>query len=242
MEPCRAGVVLREIREEQNLSVEQASALTGVSSSFIRKLENGQRRDLMISIAMKLASGLGVNLPRFADEVNQDILTCGGGVVPSARELGALLGRVQGGILQLERRAEGFRMMANATSEPMFLHDGDHILFVNKAVGNLLGEDDPWTLLRKSNDIGVLAEYIVAEDVPLVFNRLHDPSEDCFQITIVRSDGLRIPLTAKVIIEKYRGKELHLVVLTVMGDENVHLEERSEKSRNVRQARRKRRV
>ncbi|MDY6834049.1 MAG: helix-turn-helix domain-containing protein [Chloroflexota bacterium] len=241
MEPCRAGVVLREIREEQNISVEQASALTGVSSSFIRKLENGQRRDLMISIAMKLAVGLGVNLTRFVEEVDQDVLTIGG-AVPSARELGALLGRVQGGILQLERRAAGFQMMADAASQPMFLHDGDHILFVNKAVGDLLGEDDPWTILRKTNDIGVLAEYIVAEDVPFIFNRLHDPCEDPFQVTIVRSDGVRIPLIVKVIIEKYRGKELHLVVLTSIKDEKLHPEDHIEKPRVVKQTPRKKRT
>lgn len=54
-------IYIREIREQQGLSQEKLSRLSGVSSSHIGYLENGEREPT-ISVLCKLAKALNVDI------------------------------------------------------------------------------------------------------------------------------------------------------------------------------------
>jgi transcriptional regulator with XRE-family HTH domain len=60
----RLGFVVRQLREERNMSVRMLASLTDFSPSFISQLENGQASPSISSLE-RIASALGVSLPEF---------------------------------------------------------------------------------------------------------------------------------------------------------------------------------
>ena len=53
---------IRKQRKEQALSLKQVEDQSGVSASFIARIENGQRKNMSINVVLKLANGLGIDV------------------------------------------------------------------------------------------------------------------------------------------------------------------------------------
>jgi len=63
VEPLKLGQRLKEIRLSQNLTLEQASKLTGLARSTLSKIENEQISPTFTAVT-KLARGLGIDMPQ----------------------------------------------------------------------------------------------------------------------------------------------------------------------------------
>jgi transcriptional regulator with XRE-family HTH domain len=63
VEPLQLGKRLREIRLSHNLTLEEASRLTGLARSTLSKIENEQISPTFQAV-QKLASGLGIDIPQ----------------------------------------------------------------------------------------------------------------------------------------------------------------------------------
>ena len=71
VEPLQLGKRVREIRLSQNLTLEEASRLTGLARSTLSKIENEQTSPTF-SVVSKLVKGLGIDIPQlFAQPVDQ---------------------------------------------------------------------------------------------------------------------------------------------------------------------------
>jgi transcriptional regulator with XRE-family HTH domain len=64
------GEKIRILREKRGLSPERLAQLSGVSPQYIRKLEDGEGKSITLTIAQKLAKGLGVSPQVFFDGQN----------------------------------------------------------------------------------------------------------------------------------------------------------------------------
>jgi|GEM_PF-2445400 len=53
---------LNSIRKERNLSLRELALITGVSKSTLQRIESDEYFDIKLSIAFKIARGLGVSL------------------------------------------------------------------------------------------------------------------------------------------------------------------------------------
>lgn len=67
LQPLRLGERVRALRLGQNLTLEEASKLTGLARSTLSKIENEQISPTF-SVVNKLVTGLGVNLPQLFTE------------------------------------------------------------------------------------------------------------------------------------------------------------------------------
>lgn len=63
VEPLQLGKRVREIRLSQNLTLEEASKLTGLARSTLSKIENEQISPTFTAVS-KLVKGLGINIPQ----------------------------------------------------------------------------------------------------------------------------------------------------------------------------------
>lgn len=63
VEPLQLGKRVREIRLSQNLTLEEASKLTGLARSTLSKIENEQISPTF-SVVNKLVAGLGIDIPQ----------------------------------------------------------------------------------------------------------------------------------------------------------------------------------
>lgn len=63
----RLGFVVRQLREDRNMSVRMLASLTDFSPSFISQVENGQASPSISSLE-RIALALGVSLPEFFEE------------------------------------------------------------------------------------------------------------------------------------------------------------------------------
>jgi len=63
VEPLQLGKRLRQIRQNQNLTLEEASQKTGLARSTLSKIENEQISPTFTAV-QKLANGLGVDIPQ----------------------------------------------------------------------------------------------------------------------------------------------------------------------------------
>lgn len=59
---------IRKLRKEQALSLKQVEDQSGVSASFVARIENGQRKNISINVALKLANGLGIDVVNLVAE------------------------------------------------------------------------------------------------------------------------------------------------------------------------------
>ena len=88
------GEALRQARQQAELSLREASRVTGMSTSQISQLENGLRPDPAFSTVLKLAKGLRISLDSLAaacstgESVRPDIK-------PPEREYLALLSQLE---------------------------------------------------------------------------------------------------------------------------------------------------
>jgi transcriptional regulator with XRE-family HTH domain len=60
------GQRLKKVREQKGLSLRQLSELSGVERGLISKLERGQRPQVSVHVAMRLARALGITLDYLA--------------------------------------------------------------------------------------------------------------------------------------------------------------------------------
>lgn len=67
VEPLQLGQRVREIRLSQNLTLEEASKLTGLARSTLSKIENEQISPTF-SVVNKLVKGLGIDIPQLFSE------------------------------------------------------------------------------------------------------------------------------------------------------------------------------
>ncbi len=63
VEPLQLGKRVREIRRGQNLTLEEASQLTGLARSTLSKIENEQISPTFAAVT-KLVNGLGIDIPQ----------------------------------------------------------------------------------------------------------------------------------------------------------------------------------
>ena len=63
VEPLQLGQRVREIRLSQNLTLEEASRLTGLARSTLSKIENEQISPTFSAVT-KLVNGLGIDMPQ----------------------------------------------------------------------------------------------------------------------------------------------------------------------------------
>ena len=77
VQPLRLGQRVKELRLGQNLTLEEASKLTGLARSTLSKIENEQISPTF-SVVSKLVNGLGIDLPQLFTEPSP-------GVKPSGR-------------------------------------------------------------------------------------------------------------------------------------------------------------
>jgi len=71
VEPLQLGQRVREIRLSQNLTLEEASKLTGLARSTLSKIENEQISPTFSAVS-KLVKGLGIDIPQlFAQPVER---------------------------------------------------------------------------------------------------------------------------------------------------------------------------
>ncbi len=62
------GVVIKRHREELNMSLKDVEQLSGISSSYIHRLEKGERKSPGLQIIFKLASALQVPYDKLISE------------------------------------------------------------------------------------------------------------------------------------------------------------------------------
>ena len=66
--PVWMGENIRKIRQQQSISCNKLAKLVGVSTSFISKIERGERLRVNFSIIKKIADVLGLNLDLIGEE------------------------------------------------------------------------------------------------------------------------------------------------------------------------------
>ena len=71
VQPLALGKRVKELRLAQNLTLEQASQLTGLARSTLSKIENEQISPTFAAVS-KLAQGLGIALPQLFTEPKND--------------------------------------------------------------------------------------------------------------------------------------------------------------------------
>lgn len=71
VEPLALGKRVKELRLSQNLTLEQASQLTGLARSTLSKIENEQISPTFAAVS-KLAKGLGIALPQLFSQPKQE--------------------------------------------------------------------------------------------------------------------------------------------------------------------------
>ncbi|MBV1790043.1 XRE family transcriptional regulator [Marinobacterium sp. D7] len=76
VEPLHLGQRVREIRLSQNLTLEEASKLTGLARSTLSKIENEQISPTFSAVT-KLVNGLGIDIPQLFTQPKRDRI--GGG-------------------------------------------------------------------------------------------------------------------------------------------------------------------
>lgn len=67
LSPMELGKRVREIRLSQNLTLEEASKLTGLARSTLSKIENEQISPTFVAV-QKLVQGLGINIPQLFEQ------------------------------------------------------------------------------------------------------------------------------------------------------------------------------
>lgn len=53
---------IRKRRKEHSLSLKQVEDKSGVSASFIARIENGQRKNVSVNVVFKLVNSLGIDI------------------------------------------------------------------------------------------------------------------------------------------------------------------------------------
>lgn len=64
------GQVVKRLREKKGLSYHQLAAKTGISASYLLRLENGDRRSPSLKVAFSLANFLGMSIEQLKKSVN----------------------------------------------------------------------------------------------------------------------------------------------------------------------------
>ncbi|WP_376787818.1 helix-turn-helix domain-containing protein [Aliamphritea hakodatensis] len=77
VEPLELGKRVREIRLSQNLTLEEASKLTGLARSTLSKIENEQISPTFTAVN-KLVKGLGIDIPQLFSQPKQKAPGSGG--------------------------------------------------------------------------------------------------------------------------------------------------------------------
>ncbi|HSG03263.1 MAG TPA: XRE family transcriptional regulator [Marinobacterium sp.] len=72
VQPLALGKRVKELRLSQNLTLEQASQLTGLARSTLSKIENEQISPTFAAVS-KLAAGLGIALPQLFSQPKPDV-------------------------------------------------------------------------------------------------------------------------------------------------------------------------
>ena len=68
------GLKIRSIRLKQGLTISELAQLSGVSSSYINRLENGERKNISVYILKKLSFCLSVPLQELLALEEQDLV------------------------------------------------------------------------------------------------------------------------------------------------------------------------
>jgi|SRR5690625_4214524 len=64
------GQVVKRLREKKGLSYHQLAAKTGISASYLLRLENGDRRSPSLKVAFSLANFLDMSIEQLKESVN----------------------------------------------------------------------------------------------------------------------------------------------------------------------------
>jgi PAS domain S-box-containing protein len=211
------GEVVKSLRTSSGMTSEQLAVSAGLSPSYIRKLESGARHAVTLDTAKKLANGLGV-LPDvfFQADTPKGSASMSVDAVPQlANQLQQWTSSVQNGMAALVEEYERMRVLADATSEAIVVMDKGTVLFVNRALMDLLGLDaDPEEMVGfNAMDLENLGRYIAPESVIEAHNRLSTMADDPSAFNLLHADGSRVTvwLTPKVV--EYCGRPVIAAVL-----------------------------
>lgn len=67
------GENIKKIRENQNISINELSRITGVSAGYISSLERGEKKNPSQEILKKISDGLNVSMSSFFNENEEKI-------------------------------------------------------------------------------------------------------------------------------------------------------------------------
>ncbi len=148
----RLGFLIRQLREERNMSVRMLASLTDFSPSFISQVENGQASPSISSLE-RVASALGVSLPEFfepSDARTSSVVRAGkrsrlesGWSKATLESLTATRsGLINPLIITLQPEgASGKRVHSTAREEFAFVLEGEVILTLNEEEFSLFRGD-----------------------------------------------------------------------------------------------------
>jgi len=116
-----------------------------------------------------------------------------------ARNITAALERLRAGDA-LRESEERFRTLSNATFEGIVIHDRGVIQEVNRAFSDLMGRGVP-DLLGMS-----VVDLVAPESLDAIATRLKSPSDDPFELAVLRGDGTRVRVQVQGKDIRYQGR------------------------------------
>jgi transcriptional regulator with XRE-family HTH domain len=217
------GEIIKSLRVTSGMTPEQLGDSAQLSPSYIRKLEGGVRHDITLDTAKKLADGLGVSPEVFFDAeiAKPSTLLVPAANPQAARQLLQWAGSIQAGIGSLLEEDERLCLLSDAASEAIVVLDEGTVLFVNRALIDMLGVGgDPDQLMGfNALDVNGLMKYIapgsVAEAHRLA-TTLVDSGElppNPLMLDLLCSGGAHLTVWVRGKIMEYRGRTVYVVIL-----------------------------
>lgn len=217
------GEIIKSLRVTSGMTPEQLGDSAQLSPSYIRKLEGGLRHDITLDTAKKLADGLGVSPEVFFDAeiAKPSTLLVPAANPQAARQLLQWAGSIQAGIGSLLEEDERLCLLSDAASEAIVVLDEGTVLFVNRALIDMLGVGgDPDQLMGfNALDVSGLMKYIapgsVAEAHRLA-TTLVDSGElppNPLMLDLLRADGSPLTVWVRGKIMQYKGRTVYVVIL-----------------------------
>jgi len=211
------GEIIKRLRSAAGMSVKELAASSQVSPTCIRKIESGQRRDMSVSTAKKLAAGLGVSpavffdakFPRDASDLSSPVN------VQADDQLAQWATNVQAGIDTLSEECHRLRILCDASSEGVIVIERGVVLFVNQQFLDMHGMAcEPSDFIGTDGfDMGTFLDIVTPGSLADARQRLVNRDISPFMIDIVRPDGSGATLWVTAKLMNYRGRQVGVGVL-----------------------------
>ena len=211
------GEIIKRLRSAAGMSVKELAASSQVSPTCIRKIESGQRRDMSVSTAKKLAAGLGVSpavffgakFPRDASDLSSRVNN------HAEDQLAQWAANVQAGIDTLLEECHRLRILCDAGSEGVIVMERGVVLFVNQQFLDMQGiACEPCDFIGTDGfDMGTFLNIVTPRSLADAYQRLVNQDTSPFTIDIMRPDGSGATLWVRAKVIDYRGRQVGVGVL-----------------------------